>query len=91
MAEVSITYCVPCRYQHKAMEDADAILAEFGERLSSLRLVPGDNGVYDVRIDGKLIFSLDKAEHFPETADLIKAIRARVPAPKTPKRRVTGR
>ncbi len=78
MAEVSITYCVPCRYQHKALEDADAILKEFGERLSGLRLVPGDNGVYDVRVDGTLIFSLDKAEHFPESKDLIEAIRTQV-------------
>ncbi len=82
MAEVSITYCVPCRYQHKALEDADAILKEFGERLSALRLVPGDNGVYDVRVDGTLIFSLDEAEHFPESKDLIDAIRPRIRAAK---------
>ncbi len=80
MAEVSITYCVPCRYQHKALEDADAILKAFGEGLQSLRLVPGDNGVYDVRVDGQLIFSLEKAEHFPESSDLIRAIRGRVSA-----------
>lgn len=78
MAEVSITYCVPCRYQHKALEDADAILKAFGGNLASLRLVPGDQGVYDVRLDGKLIFSLDKAQHFPESADLIRAIGERV-------------
>lgn len=78
MAEISITYCVPCRYQHKALEDADAILKEFGERLSALRLVPGDDGVYDVRVDGNLIFSLDHAEHFPEPRDLIEAIRPRL-------------
>ncbi len=82
MAEVSITYCVPCRYQHKALEDADAILKEFGERLSALRLVPGDNGVYDVRVDGTLIFSLDEAEHFPESKDLIDAIRPWIRAAK---------
>ncbi len=82
MAEVSITYCVPCRYQHKALEDADAILKELGGNLSGLRLVPGDHGVYDVRLDGKLIFSLDQAQHFPKSADLIQAIRERV----TPKK-----
>lgn len=90
MPEVSITYCVPCRYQHKALEDADAILNEFGERLSGLRLVPGDDGVYDVHLDGKLIFSLAKAEHFPEARDLIEAIRPRLHAAKAA-RRVTGR
>ncbi len=90
MPEVSITYCVPCRYQNKAIQDADAILKEFGERLTALRLIPGDNGVYDIALDGTLIFSLDKAEHFPETAELLEALRARVPAARTP-RRVTAR
>ena len=87
MAEVTITYCVPCRYQFKAVQDADAILKAFGQRLSSLRLVPGDHGVYDVAVDGNVLFSLDEAEHFPETAALIKLIEAKLPpAAKKPSR-----
>lgn len=78
MAEVTITYCVPCRYQQKAIQDADAILKQFGQRLADVRLVPGDHGVYDVHLDGDLIFSLDQAEHFPEAAELIDAIRSRM-------------
>ena len=82
MPEVAITYCVPCRYQQKALQDADAILQQFGQRITDLRLVPGDHGVYDVRLDGDLIFSLDKAERFPEASDLIEGIRSRLPAPR---------
>src|SRR2546422_6458792 len=52
MTEVVIRFCVPCRYQPKAMQDADAILKEFGEALSGVRLVPGDRGIYDVEVDG---------------------------------------
>ena len=88
MAEVTITYCVPCRYQFKAVQDADAILRAFGQRLSGLRLVPGDHGVYDVAVDGDVLFSLDKAERFPETAALIKLIEAKL-ALET--KRATGR
>ncbi len=79
MPEVTITYCVPCRYQFKAIQDADAILKEFGQRLTGLRLIPGDRGVYDVALDGKVLFSLDKAEHFPETKDLLETLRPRIP------------
>jgi hypothetical protein len=32
-----------------------------------------------VHLDGSLIFSLDKAEHFPEASELIEAIRTRMP------------
>jgi selenoprotein W-related protein len=82
MAEVTIRYCLPCRYQFKAIQDADALLKEFGPQLSGLRLVPGEHGVYDVEVDGNLVFSLDEAERFPETAELIGKVRARLP-PKT--------
>lgn len=84
MPEVTITFCVPCRYQFKAIQDADAILKEHGERLTALRLVPGDKGVYDVALDGEVLFSLDHAEHFPETPDLVQMIGARLPPARPP-------
>ncbi len=81
MNEVTITFCVPCRYQAQAMKDADAILKEFGQRLQGVRLVPGDHGVYDVEVDGSVVYSLDKEMRFPRADELIDRIRAKVPAP----------
>lgn len=86
MAEVTIRYCLPCRYQPKAIQDADAILKVFGQQISDLRLVPGDHGVYDVEVDGTLIFSLNKAMRFPETSELIEGIRAKMSRRKVRKR-----
>ncbi|MGI0147935.1 MAG: SelT/SelW/SelH family protein [Thermoplasmata archaeon] len=86
MPEVLIRYCLPCRYQAKAIQDADAILKEFGGELSALRLVPGDHGVYDVEVDGHLVFSLDRAERFPETSELIQTIRTRIEPRKSRKK-----
>src|SRR3989304_874276 len=54
VVDVPITFCVPCRFQQKAIQDADAILKEFGRRLASVRLVTGDDGVYDVAVDGQV-------------------------------------
>src|SRR2546428_13008360 len=71
MTEVVIRFCVPCRYQPKAMQDADAILKEFGEALSGVRLVPADRGIYDFEDAGDPVLSLAKATRFPETPDLI--------------------
>jgi len=84
MPEVLIRYCLPCRYQAKALQDADAILKEFGAELSALRLVPGDHGVYDVEVDGDVLFSLDNATRFPETSELIETIRTRI-GPRKPR------
>ncbi|HEY7588421.1 MAG TPA: Rdx family protein [Thermoplasmata archaeon] len=75
MARVTIRYCVPCRYLRKAVEDAEAILAAYGLRLESLDLVPGDHGVYDVVVDGRVVFSIDQEMRFPQTQELIDRIR----------------
>ena len=37
------------------------IMRDFQHVISELRIVPGSNGVFDVRVDGELIFS-KKAE-----------------------------
>ena len=87
MAGITIRYCVPCRYQFKAMQDADAILKEFGQTVSELRLVPGDHGVYDVEVDGDLVFSLDQSGEFPETPELIQKIHARIDSPRSRKKK----
>jgi selenoprotein W-related protein len=87
MPEVLIRYCLPCRYQPKALQDADAILKEFGPELSGLRLVPGDHGVYDVEVDGHLVFSMDEAMRFPETPELIATIRTRIGAEKASRKK----
>jgi selT/selW/selH-like putative selenoprotein len=75
MPEVVIRFCVPCRYQSKAIQDADTILKEFGQELTAVRLIPGAQGVYDVELDGTRIFSLDRAMRFPESSELVSAIR----------------
>lgn len=90
MPEVTITYCVPCRYQFKALQDADAILREFGERLNALHIIPGDHGVYDVALDGEVLFSLDRTERFLESGNLVELIGARLPTPHRSKEKALG-
>src|SRR2546427_793624 len=78
MAEVTIRYCSPCRYLPKAIQDADAILKEFGESLSALRLVLGDHGEYV------------RWEYLPaDQSSVLRSIRRRR-APKPRRARVAG-
>lgn len=79
VARVRITYCLPCRYQAKALQDGDTLLREFGRTLDALELIPGDHGVYDVTVDGQLVYSLDEEHRFPETLDLVRRVRSKIP------------
>jgi selenoprotein W-related protein len=78
MSKVRITYCLPCRYQAKAVQDADALLKEFGSRIEKLELVPGEHGVYDVAVDDEVVYSIEQEHRFPEIGDLVERIRGKV-------------
>ncbi|MBI5199418.1 MAG: hypothetical protein HZA09_05310 [Nitrospirae bacterium] len=46
---------------------------EFGV---DVELIEGSNGVFDVTVDGKLIFSKDKLYRFPDEGEITKLIRS---------------
>lgn len=46
----------------------------FQDTIASVRLVPGGGGVYDVRVNGKLVFSKKQAGRFPELDELVQAL-----------------
>jgi len=40
-------------------------------------LIPGRNGVFDVKVDGELIFSKHQELRFPEEGEIVDLIKAR--------------
>jgi len=39
------------------------------------KLIPGGNGIFDVNVDGKLMFSKYKAGRFPESGEISSKIK----------------
>jgi len=75
MVTVEIKYCVPCKYLPLAMKHTEQLLTEFGEEITAVRLVPGDMGVYDVKVGGKLVYSTKKERRFPDYEVLQTAVK----------------
>lgn len=73
---VSITYCQVCGFRSRAAWLAQELLAANEEDLVGVTLVPGRGGIFEVRIDGELVFSHEQAGRFPEPRDLKDAVRA---------------
>lgn len=44
--------------------------AQFGTEKVDAELVPGSNGVFDVVVEGKRLFSKDDVDRFPEYQEL---------------------
>jgi selenoprotein W-related protein len=55
------------------------LLSTFGEELGSLTLIPDDQGgVFEVRVDGELIWSRGAQGRFPEMKELKQLVRDKV-------------
>jgi selenoprotein W-related protein len=75
-ARVEIEYCRRCRWLARAAWTAQELLATFEAELASVALVPNDaGGVFEVRVDGRRLFSRAEAGRFPEMAELKRALR----------------
>ena len=72
---IEIEYCAPCRFLLRATWTSQELLTTFAEELGEVALVPGSGGVFEVRVDGRTIFSRDAAGRFPEMKELKQAVR----------------
>ena len=80
---VEILYCTQCRWLLRAAWLAQELLTTFESELGEVALVPGTGGIFQVRLDGELIFSRKEMGRFPESKELKQLIRDRI-APEKP-------
>ena len=75
---LEIEYCTQCRWLLRAAWLAQEMLVTFQNELAAVTLVPGDGGVFDVRLDGETLASRRADGGFPDLADLKRRVRDRV-------------
>jgi selenoprotein W-related protein len=75
---LEIQYCTQCRWLLRAAWFAQELLITFSDDLGEVALVPGTGGVFDIRIDGDLIWSRSAEGRFPEVKEVKRLVRDRV-------------
>lgn len=73
--KVEIEYCTQCRWLLRAAWMAQELLTTFEADLSAVSLLPGTGGIFEVRLNGAVIFSRKAAGRFPESKELKQHIR----------------
>jgi len=53
---------------------ASDLLEKFGNAITELKLIPSGGGVYEIQINGKLVFSKKQLGRFPEFEEVIQLI-----------------
>jgi selenoprotein W-related protein len=72
---VEISYCTQCRWLLRAAWLAQELLTTFEANLSAVSLLPDTGGVFEVRLNGAVIFNRKDAGRFPESKELKQLIR----------------
>ncbi len=76
---IEITYCRLCGWQLRAGWMAQELLQTFAEEIGSVTLVPdASGGVFEVRVEGALIWSRAAQKRFPEITELKQLVRDRI-------------
>ena len=76
---IEIEYCVGCRWLLRAAWVAQELLTTFEGELGAVSLIPNrDGGVFEVRLDGEVVFSRAAAGRFPESKELKQLVRDRI-------------
>lgn len=83
LPSVKINYCTQCRWLLRAAWMAQELLTTFEQELGEVALVPGTGGVFEVRVNGHLVFSRKDKGRFPESKELKQLIRDQI-APDKP-------
>ncbi len=72
---VEISYCTQCRWLLRAAWLAQELLTTFEQDLYSVALKPGTGGIFEITLNGELIFSRKAAGRFPEAKEVKQLIR----------------
>jgi len=75
---IAITYCVPCNFLARATWTAQELLSTYADYTKTLTLVPARGGIFEVEVNGEVIFSNKQAGRFPEIKELKEAINRRL-------------
>jgi len=84
MVDLEITYCQPCGHQPRAVDLVNQLLATYGMPLNrrfTVALKPADKGVFDVVLDGQLIFSRSQQGRFPTLDEIKKPLDTKLTIP----------
>lgn len=73
--QVEIEYCTQCRWLLRAAWVAQELLTTFEQDLIGVNLLPGTGGIFEVRLNGAVLFNRKLAGRFPESKELKQLIR----------------
>ncbi len=76
--KLAITYCTQCNWLLRSAWMAQEILATFSLEMGAVTLIPGTGGIFEIRLDGDLIWERKRDGGFPDVKTLKQIVRDRI-------------
>ncbi len=74
---VTIAYCTQCKWLLRAAWMAQELLSTFETEIGEVALRPGTGGIYQIEVDGELVWDRVRDGGFPDVKTLKRRIRDR--------------
>ena len=75
---VTIAYCTQCNWLLRSGWMAQELLSTFATELGQVTLIPGTGGIFEIHLDGELIWERKRDGGFPDIRLLKQMVRDRI-------------
>ncbi len=72
---VEIEFCIKCNWLMRSAWMAQELISTFKDELKAVTLIPGDDGIFEIRIEETILWSLKDKGKFPDVKELKQTIR----------------
>ncbi len=76
--QLAIRYCTQCNWLLRSAWLAQEALSTFGTELGGVTLHPGTGGIFEITLDGTLVWERKRDGGFPDSKQLKQLIRDRI-------------
>jgi selenoprotein W-related protein len=75
---LAITYCTQCNWLLRSAWMAQEVLSTFSLEMGEVILRPGSGGIFEISLDGELIWERKRDGGFPDIKHLKQMVRDRI-------------
>jgi selenoprotein W-related protein len=75
---VSIAYCTQCNWLLRSGWMAQELLSTFAVEIGQVTLIPGTGGIFEIHLDGELLWERKRDGGFPDIRLLKQMVRDRI-------------
>jgi selenoprotein W-related protein len=76
--KLQITYCTQCNWLLRAAWMQQEVLSTFSLEMGEVSLIPGTGGIFEIHLDGELVWERKRDGGFPDAKQIKQMVRDKI-------------